>query len=1363
MKSIELDFEYLPGMAAEVPHLAAATGVAIELALQAVQLSGATPRLRTLVMGAPLVFDRALRCRALCDPGAGFVRVLSEAIESDPHSSVSPLLHLSAQLATHEEPSQQLAFGNDALGALRAVSHGLPRGPAVGARAEAVEVHSRSLVAALSLHAHGLEAELTQAPGDVGLYALHPLYMHAAAALVRAFVGTETQTCGELERADRFELFEPAAVVTRLRVVRDPLAGDRGLTLIALSKLGVAWFAGGVALAASGNAAPAAPARRFARGELAERLRSRPVAERRAECERALRMLIGELGGLAGDAIEPDRAFRDLGLASRATVELAAELSLALDREISPTLVLDHPTLSRLLLVLLEPNSTPNVPTGKPRPELRIAPHLDERAIAVIGIGCRFPASASSPDAFYELIASGADTVGQVPARRVALAPGMARHRLPASFLDDIDAFDAQFFGTSEREAAAMDPQQRLLLELTWEALERAGIVPASLIGSRTGVFVAVAPYGYAHLLGELDAFSAIGNEPSAAAGRLSYFFGLRGPSMCVDTACSSSLVAVCLACDALRRGEIDLAIVGGANLLLEPMVTEGLLAAGVLSRVTNRCRAFDADADGYVRGEGAGVVLLRRAADARGREEPIHALVRGYAVSHGGRANGLGVPSKDAQTDVIRLALERSEIDPREVGYCEAHGTGTALGDAIELQAIDETYGAVGRAQPLHVGSVKANIGHTELAAGIAGLIKAIMVVERGAIPPHPHFQRPSPAIDWTRSPLAITRHARLWPAAMSRRIAAVNALGMSGTYAHVLIEAAEPAAPMPQPMQARASAEPSPVPYLVAVHGRTPERVCTLARAYAEHLQRGGSPARLAATTQRHRQRLIERSAAVGSTVEQLRVGLLAIAEQASLRSAGELGHPKLAFLYSGLGGQHVGMGRQLAAHCPVFRGALEQCERALAGRLPCSLFDALDGGPDAARWLALAGVSQPAVFAIQYALTVLWRSWGVEPDVVMGHSLGEFAAAQVAGVLSLDDALLLTAERGRLMDTLARGGAMAAVDAPRELVEAHIAAFPGALWLAAVNAPDQLVVSGTLAAVDAVAAQLEAGGYRARRLAIPVAAHSELLAPILDAFERHAERVAYHAPERAIVSTMYGTRVDGEMSCARYFRDQLRSPVEFARGMHTLLHDERVNAFLEIGPHPVLIGPAAACADAPDKLFVAAMCRERDQLRQMLDAAAELYGRGIELDFAALPGERASHDPTVPTYAFERRSHWVRARTAAPAHGTLLALTPDEPALAPAAPIERWLRLPRSEAVAELEQLIKSELRRILDLQPGETAFDQTFGELGLSSLGAVQLRACMQRWIGSPLPLSLIKADRTAASLAAEAWGHAARAA
>jgi acyl transferase domain-containing protein len=1358
MGTIELEFDFLPGASPATEWYAqAAFGVVIELALQAAHASSAAG-LRELRFGAALVLDSPRRCVARCDGETGRVEVTSMELAPVRPASAT-LLHLVALLDRGQSSSTAVQGDAYDLGRREPQLDALKR-----FRDVADVRRTRELVVGLDLHARGLRAALLPGVDDAAAYAVHPLLATSALELVRFWSqDQERLRVSWPRRAARLELVRPGADVACIELLRVETSDSAVMELVVSAETsnGLAWRLVGLELQAAGRTRdePAAATDPPGRGQLSRALSALPDRARRAHCALVLREMVSAIITRPEAELAAEVPLRDLGVTSRATVELAAELSQALGKPLAPSFVFDHPTLDRLLAAVLALED-PAMTTVAQRQAAVTA--RAECGVAVVGMACRLPGGVSSPERAWELMCDGVDTVGPVPAQRIALAPSMARHALPAAFLDDIELFDAAFFATGEREAAAMDPQHRLLLEVTWEALERAGIVPAELAGTRTGVFVSAAPFGYSQLVNELDAFTAIGNEPSAAAGRLSYFLGLHGPCMCVDAACASSLVAACLASDALRRGEIDLAIVAGVNLLLDPLVTEGLVAGGVLSGATNRCRAFDAAADGYVRSEACGAIVLRRDDDARRRSEPVLAVIRGYAVTHAGRSNGLGAPSREAQIDVIRLALANAGIAPGEIGYVEAHGTGTALGDALELQAVSEIYGAQSaRTQPVLLGSLKTNIGHTEFAAGITGLIKAVLLAQHDEIPPHLHFEQPAPAIDWSNARVEVARTRRAWPAGLARRIIGVNALGISGTYAHMLVEASAPAA---RPAASATVAAEAGAPHVVAVNAANERALRSLAGAYAEYLAGGGTAAELAATTLHHRQQLQSRALVIGKDTLQLQAALRAIAAGERPRPPRSTRRPKIAFLYSGLGAQYGGMGAALIAQSEVFRAAIAECDRLLVGRMPCSLFDVMRPGADADRLLQRSHVSQPAIFALEHALTQLWRSWGIEPDVVMGHSLGELAAAHVAGVLSLDDALQLVAERGRLMDTVA-GGAMAVVDAAREDVELLLGTWPGALWLAAVNAPNQLVISGTLDAVESACAKLERSGARARRLAIPLAAHSGCLDPILDEFERQAERAHYRAPNLPIVSSMSGTSVQLEMSSARYFRQQMRAPVEFARAMATLA-EQGVDAFVELGPHSVLIGPAAACVDAPDKLFAASMSRDREPLRQLLDAAGELYAAGAELVRAALPGPRAAHDPRVPTYAFQRRRYWVRSPRSSmlPSDIGEEAVSAVEPVPPTASGLEqRSPQFSEHDAVARLERLIKDELGKILDIEHEPLDLERSFGEIGLGSLGAVQLRSCVQRWVGRPLPLSIIAGDKTARDLAREAWTHATRAA
>ncbi|HEY7509196.1 MAG TPA: beta-ketoacyl synthase N-terminal-like domain-containing protein, partial [Vicinamibacteria bacterium] len=882
--------------------------------------------------------------------------------------------------------------------------------------------------------------------------------------------------------------------------------------------------------------------------------------------------------------------------------------------------------------------------------------------IAIVGMGCRFPGGADTPEAFWQLLRAGTHAVGEVPKERFDVdalfdadpdAPGRVYARWGA-FVRDIDRFDPQHFGIAPREAASLDPQQRLLLEVSWEALEHAGQAPDGLAGSRTGVFVGICSVDYMVLgmrsgqAAATDAYALSGLAHSMASGRLSYVLGLQGPSLSVDTACSSSLVAVHLACESLRAGASRMALAAGVHAMLAPDNMLSYCRSRMLA-FDGRCKTFAAGADGFVEGEGCGVVVLKRLCDALADGDRVLAVIRGSAVNQDGPSSGLTAPNGPAQEAVLREALERAGLTPAAVGYVEAHGTGTSLGDPIEVQALGAVLGA-GRAadDPVRIGSVKTNLGHLQAAAGVAGLIKLVLSLQHREIPPHLHFEAPNPHVPWPRLPVTVPTELTPWSSPHGPRIGGVSAFGFSGTNAHVLVEEAPAAAPR------AGGAERS--HHLLAVSGRTEAALRDALARWAAHL--GGAedaPLRdLAFTANVGRAHLAHRAVVVagtaGDAVEKL--AALAAGETPAGTSRGYVTgseRPKVAFLFTGQGAQYAGMGRQLFTSQPTFRRALERCDEALRPHLAPPLLEVLFAEAEASP-LQDTACTQPALFALEWALAELWRSWGVVPAAVMGHSVGEYVAACVAGVLSLEDALALVAARGRLMGALPAGGGMWAVAAGEERVREAIAAAGGALALAAVNGPEDVVLSGDAAAAEPVVRGLEASGARVKRLAVSHAFHSPLMDPVLDAFERVAGGVAFAAPRRAIVSNLTGAVAREELTQAAYWRRHLREPVRFADGM-AALHRLGCRTFLEIGPHPALLGPARACVPE-GAAWLPSLRRGRDEWPQMLESLSELHVRGVEVDWAGFDRDYARRKVVAPRYPFQRERCWYpEAPVAAP----------------------------------------------------------------------------------------------------------------
>jgi len=970
-----------------------------------------------------------------------------------------------------------------------------------------------------------------------------------------------------------------------------------------------------------------------------------------------VRSVVAEALGYEPGALPADRGFFDLGLDSLMAVRLRARLEDALGRPVPTAALFAHPTVEALA-AWLAPDAPP--PSAAAAPAAAI-----DHAVAVIGIGCRFPGGVTDPESFARLLFDGVDAVTEVPAERWDWrewaadrpdAPGAIASRW-GGFLDGVDRFDAAFFGIPPKDAAFMDPQQRLLLETAWEAVERAGLDPGGLSGSRTGVFVGITGSDYAALARrgrpeDLEAQAITGQPTNTAAGRISFTLGLTGPALAVDTACSSSLVALHLACRALRDGECDTALAGGVNLVLAPETSVILSRAGMLSP-TGRCHSFDADADGFVRAEGCGMVLLKPLDRALADGDPVLAVVRGSAVNHDGRASGFTVPNGTAQAGVIRAALADAGAAPADVAYVEAHGTGTGLGDPVEAQALAEAL-AEGRGGPLVVGSVKSNIGHAESAAGIAGFIKTVLALQAGRIPPNLHFGRLNEHIRTDTMGLLVPTAPLEWPAERLR-VAGVSAFGASGTNAHVVLEAAPPAEP----------AATMPALRLVPLSARDPAGLGALGDAVADMLD-DGNLADVALSAAASRAGLPVRGFAVGDGTEELRAGLRALEpERAAER-------PKVAFLFTGQGAQYAGMGRGLYDSEPAFRAVLDRCEAVAAPLLGRSLLAAMfEEKADAS--IDGTALAQPALFALECGLAALWRSWGVEPAVVLGHSVGEYAAAVAAGVMELDAAMALIVRRGALMQALPAGGGMRAVLAPEAEVTPLLAAEPS-LSVAAVNGPANTVVSGPLDALDRLTSALDGAGLSWRKLAVSHAFHSAMLDPMLDEFEAAAGAVAYRPAAIPVISNLTGApRAEFD---AGYWRRHAREAVRFADGLRAAV-ELGCTVFVELGPQPVLTALAGSVLE--EATLVPGLRRDGDDRRLSFEAAGRVWQAGVRLDFAAMLNEPAARRIALPTTPFARKRHWLdwidtsrAGRPSAPRHVYEIAWEATDP---PAVPPGSW----------------------------------------------------------------------------------------
>lgn len=870
--------------------------------------------------------------------------------------------------------------------------------------------------------------------------------------------------------------------------------------------------------------------------------------------------------------------------------------------------------------------------------------------IAIVGLGCRFPGGGDDPLSYWRMLRDGVDAIEEVPLERWDLDafydPDPSKegkiYTRWGSFLRDVDRFDSELFGISPREADMMDPQQRILLEVAWEALEDAALSPSELRGDRAGVFMGLMNLDYLERVEspeQFDTHTSTGNAQSVIAGRLSYHLGLRGPALVVDTACSSSLVAVHLACQSLRRKESDMALAGGVNLVLSPLRTVVICRAKMLSP-DGRCKVFDSSADGYVRGEGCGVVVLKRLSTAVASGDRILALIRGSAVNQDGPSAGLTVPYGPSQEDVIRSALADGGVEPSAVAFIEAHGSGTALGDPIEIESLTHVFGS---RHPLLVGAVKSNVGHLESAAGIAGLIKAVLALRHGEIPPNLHYQDPNPKIPWGELAFQVPTVPVPWPDGDQPRIAGVSSFGFSGTNAHLVVEAARADAE-----EAAGSSDEPPVArrqHLLTLSAKTEAALRRLTERYQHHFSLPDLPrlADLCATAHTGRAHLEERLAVVGTSAPEIAASLSAFLAGKDpievIRGRAGRG-PKMAFLFSGQGAQAPGIGRRLYESEPRFRDTLDRCAKILGDRLERSLLSLLfpADGEDADRLHHTAN-TQPALFALEIALAEQWGLWGVRPSVLLGHSVGELAAAHIAGVFSLEDGLQLAVERGRLMAELTTPGEMWAVEIDEPTAAELIAPFRDQLAIAAVNGPRSIVISGQGAAAREVVATLDEG-IRRKRLEVSHAFHSPLMEPMLDAFERIAAKVSFSPPQIPVISNLTGRLAGNEIATPEYWVDHVRRTVRFAEGVRALAA-EGCDAYLEVGPRPVLLGLVGGLLS--QSILIPTLADQRDDEQQILTSLGRFYTLGGRPDWRQLDGD-GIRKVDLPTYPFERRRHWV-----------------------------------------------------------------------------------------------------------------------
>ncbi|HWM71945.1 MAG TPA: aminotransferase class III-fold pyridoxal phosphate-dependent enzyme [Steroidobacteraceae bacterium] len=961
---------------------------------------------------------------------------------------------------------------------------------------------------------------------------------------------------------------------------------------------------------------------------------------RKARLRQWLIGAVADLKQLDEALVDPSASFFELGLDSAEIIRLSGLLEAEVGRMVEPALLFDHSTVDKLVAYFHD-----DAPVSASFPSDRV-PAPREETVGVVGLSCRFP-GAPDPRSFWVLLERGIDAITEVPASRWNVnafydpEPGRPGRMVTrwGGFIDDVERFDAEFFNISPREALRADPQQRLLLELAWEALQDAGIPSKALAESRTGVFLGISTNDYAQLQGgvnELDAYSATGTSHSIAANRISYYFDFRGPSVALDTACSSSLVALHMACRSLLDGECDVALVGGVNLMLGPEWHIVFSHARMMA-ADGRCKAFDDEADGYVRGEGAAFVVLKRTSDALNGQDRLWATIRATAVNQDGRSNGITAPNGRSQEDVIRRALAKAALEPQSVDYVEAHGTGTKLGDPIEYRALESVYAVAARAKPLLIGSVKSNIGHLEAAAGMAGLIKVLLSLHHGVIPAHLHFRRlnrhiPSPS-------LVVCDVSTQWPRTGSARIAGISSFGFGGTNCHVLVE--EP--PLPE---AAVSSSPRAIPSLLTLSAASDYSLRQLSARFAGHVETLTQPdvENVCYTTNVGRDHLTHRFAVIAHDGASLAAKLRRFADgEANTGYHGVVSRatPKLVFTFTGQGSQVPAMGRSLFERIPIFRQAMERCNALLASLLPTPLLSMLYGDPESQAAIDRTEFAQPAIAAFEYSLAQVWLSWGLRPVAVLGHSLGEYVAACIAGALPLEDTLRLVAQRGRLMQSVSHEGLMVAVHASEATLRPML--DPGRVSVAAVNGPKLVVISGPGNEVKDIMRELKRRGIASSPLRGDQAFHSADVEAIADRFEQIAAGIQHTRPSIPLISNLTGAEIaSANQLNGRYWRDHMRQTVQFERGIQCAIR-AGANVFLEIGPDETLSGIGKHCDSARSAGFFSSLQRGKDECESLSRALAGIYAAGVEVDWRPLHAGSSRRRVSLPTYVFQKKRFW------------------------------------------------------------------------------------------------------------------------
>ncbi|MGY4724244.1 amino acid adenylation domain-containing protein [Burkholderia pyrrocinia] len=1076
-----------------------------------------------------------------------------------------------------------------------------------------------------------------------------------------------------------------------------------------------------------GESPPRAPAMP-ALSDASPRERKRLLAD---SIDRAVAQVLGYAAG----TLDRDLGFFEMGMDSLMALDVRTHLEKALGIPLSVALLFDHPTVNALADFLAKQSSgtAPDAhaaPTqAVPAQPRAVAPAIEAREagtpepIAIVGMSCRFPGAAHDLDAYWRLLNDGVDAISEVPRERWDVdayydpdpeAPGRMVCRF-GGFLDDVDQFDPAFFRITPREAAAMDPQQRLLLEVSHEALEHAGIPVDSLKGSRTGVFVGITTNDYANLQlrngggSGIDGYFFTGNPLNTAAGRISYGLGVQGPSMAIDTACSSSLTAIHTASQNLRSGECDLAIAGGVNLILSPDNSIAVSRTRALAP-DGRCKTFDAAADGFVRSEGCGALVLKRLSDALAAGDRVLAVLRGSAVNHDGASSGFTAPNGRAQEAVIRQAL--GGLPAASIDYVEAHGTGTPLGDPVEVQALATVFGEGRDGGPrLRVGSVKTNIGHTESAAGIAGVIKVVLSLNHDRLPAHLHFRHPSPLVQWDALPIEICAEASAWPRGERPRRAGVSAFGASGTNAHLVLEEA--------PAPARPATPSKHKVHPLVLSAKTPAALRALAGRYQRRFEAepGLDIAAVAFSAATGRSHFAHRLALPVTSLEDAIDKLRAFQAKEPAGAAQPAPRVKMAFLFTGQGSQYAGMGRRLYDAYPVFRDAIDRCRAVADPLLDKPLLEVLSAQGEE---IHQTGYSQPALFSLQFALTTLLASFGVVPDAVMGHSVGEYAAACAAGVFSPEDGLRLIAERGRLMQALPRDGEMAAIFTDLATVERAIEACPHDVAVAAVNGPASIVISGKRERIAMLVDAFAAQDIRSVLLNTSHAFHSPLVEPMLDSFQAVAKAVRVARPAIPFYSNLTGAVMDDAPTDA-YWRRHCREPVQFASSVERLA-EAGFNVLVEIGPKPVLVNLARACC-APDAgIQFLGLQRPQAEQQALVETLSSLYARGVDVDWASTETPAPTR-VALPSYPFQRSRTWFQKAD------TSMTQTSASPIAA----------TPTHNRSGEVLEWLRGKIGELIQADPATINIDLPFLEMGADSIVLIEAIRHIEKQYGVKLAM------------------------